>query len=319
MKFATLIGAAAAVSTDVEMEFVKFIAQHGRSYATTEEYNFRLGVFAEKFDFIMQHNAENADDHVVGVNHFMDMTMDEYKKHLGFKKNLNTTRRVTEIVTDVAASKDWRTENAVNPVRNQGSCGSCWSFSTIAAVESAYAQQTGTLSMFSEQMLVDCDTKEDNGCNGGLMDSAFTFLETNKFVTRASYPYTAADGTCTASSADAVAMVSGFQDCKENSPASLVAGLNVGVVSVAVAAGSLGFQLYSKGILKRFCGTQLDHGIAAVGYGTENGTDYYIVRNSWGASWGESGYLRILRTAEEGKPGVCGIQMAASYVTGVTI
>jgi len=175
MKFATLIGAAAAVSTDVEMEFVKFVAEHGKSYATTEEYNFRLGVFAEKFEFIMKHNAENADDHTVGVNHFMDMTMDEYKKHFGYKKNLNNVRNVTTITADVAENIDWRDNNAVNAVRNQGGCGSCWSFSTIAAVEGAYAKQIGTLASFSEQMLVDCDPV-DQGCNGGLMDNAFEFL-----------------------------------------------------------------------------------------------------------------------------------------------
>jgi C1A family cysteine protease len=320
MKFATalLIGAAAAkVSDEVEIEFLKFISDHGRSYATTEEYKFRLGIFAEKFEFIQRHNSENSDDHVVGVNKFMDLTDHEYSKYLGLKKNLNHVKKnSTTLNIEVADSIDWRAKGAVNPVQNQGQCGSCWSFSAVGALEGAYAISTGNLLKFSEQQLVDCSTSFGNaGCNGGWMDQAFEYWEGTKAVLESQYAYTAHDDTCNTSvvTADGVTLVASYHDVTENSPSALVAALNVGPVAVAVNAGSLGFQLYSSGILKRFCGTNLDHGIVAVGYGSDNGTDYYIVRNSWGSSWGEQGYVRILRTADEGKPGVCGIQMAASY------
>jgi len=315
MKFAAaLIGAAAAdVSMEVETAFLNYISEHSKSYATSEEYKFRLAIFNEKVNFIREWNAQELDTHTLGINMFADMTEHEYKKYLGFKPNLNKERKGTRLNITVADSIDWRTKGVVNPVQNQGQCGSCWSFSAVGALESAYAIKTGTLAKLSEQQLVDCSTSFGNaGCNGGWMDNAFEFYETTPAVTEASYAYTAKDGSCQAGG-DAVTTVTSHHDVTENSPSALVAALNVGPVSVAVNAGSMGFQLYSSGIIKLFCGTNLDHGIVAVGYGTESGTDYYIVRNSWGSGWGEKGYARIKRTAEEGKPGMCGIQMAASY------
>jgi len=319
MKFAAaLIGAAAAeVSVEVETAFLNFINEHGRSYATSEEYQFRLKIFNEKLNFIRDWNSQDLDTHKLGINMFADMTDNEYKKYLGYRPNLNKERKETKLNITVADSIDWRTKGVVNPVQNQGQCGSCWSFSAVGALESAFAIKTGELDKLSEQQLVDCSTSFGNaGCNGGWMDQAFEFWETTPSVTEASYSYTAKDGTCQ-SGGVAVTKVTGFHDVTANSPSALVAALNVGPVSIAVNAGSMGFQLYTSGIIKLFCGTNLDHGIVAVGYGTEKSllgsTDYYIVRNSWGTGWGESGYARIKRTADEGKPGVCGIQMAPSY------
>jgi len=313
MKFATalLIAGASAVSHDTEVAFVHYMAEHGKSYATKEEYEFRLNIFAKKLAFIEEHNALNADDHVVGLNAMADWTDHEYKKLLGYKAHQKTANKnVTAPVGDVPASVDWRTEGAVTPVKNQGQCGSCWSFSATGAMEGAYKLSGHDLTSFSEQQLVDCD-KQSQGCNGGLMDFAFTYIEANAADTESSYPYTGRDGSCN-TSISGVAKLTGFSDVTPNDPVALQAALAVGPVAIAVDAASLGWQLYHGGILKRFCGTSLDHGVLAVGYGTEKGQDFWIVKNSWGASWGEKGYLRIARDMSKKAAGVCGLQSQPS-------
>lgn len=193
MKFtaALLIGAVAAIDEDIEIEFLKFISEENKSYATKEEYNFRLNIFAGKIKFIREFNSQDEDSHQVGINMFADMTDMEYKKFLGLRPNVSAVRKEAKLDIEVAASIDWRTSGVVNPVKNQGSCGSCWSFSAVAALEGAYAIKTGTLKSFSEQQLVDCSTSFGNaGCNGGWMDQAFEYWETTAAVEEASYPYT---------------------------------------------------------------------------------------------------------------------------------
>jgi C1A family cysteine protease len=314
----------AAVDQDTELAFINYLAEHNKSYGTKEEYNFRLAIFADKVKVIQEHNAQNTgdSDHRLGLNHMADWSDMEYKKLLGYRprpahhhvKRGHGHHNKHHNKNAAPASIDWRTKGAVTPVKNQGQCGSCWSFSATGSMEGRYQIKTGNLTSLSEQQLVDCSTKQGNqGCNGGLMDYAFTYAEASAMDTEASYPYEGRDGTCHDSKGTAVAKVSSFQDVKTNDPTALMNAVAEGPVSIAVDAAALGWQLYHGGIVKRFCGTSLDHGVLAVGYGTENGTDYWLVKNSWGAGWGEKGYIRILREMKKTGPGVCGLQQQPSY------
>lgn len=216
---------------------------------------------------------------------------------------------------DLPASVDWREKGAVAPVKNQGQCGSCWAFSTVGAVEGINQIVTGELISLSEQELVDCDKAYNQGCNGGLMDYAFDFIKKNGGIdTETDYPYTARDGKCDQNRKKNAKVVSidGYEDVPENDEQALKKAVAHQPVSVAIEAGGRAFQLYESGVFTGLCGTDLDHGVVAVGYGTEDGNDYWIVRNSWGSSWGEAGYIRLHRNANV-TTGKCGIALEASY------
>jgi len=226
------------------------------------------------------------------------------------------------------AAVDWRSHGLVADVKNQGSCGSCWAFSTVVSIEGQHAKSTGTLATLSEQNLVDCvkgvrlpnDTSTCcMGCQGGLMDDAFSYLVSSQhgaIDTEAAYPYTGRSGSCSFDASHSGATVGAWTDVPQGDEDALLdAVATVGPVSIAVDA-SIGWQLYFGGIMHGWlCSSnpkRMDHGVAIVGYGTERGTDYWIVRNSWGAGWGEHGYARVVR----GK-NACGLANAASYPTGV--
>jgi len=202
----------------------------------------------------------------------------------------------------------------VTAPKNQGTCGSCWSFSTTGALEGAWQIATGKLVSLSEQQLVDCST-DNNGCGGGSMDTAFSYLEKSGSCTESSYPYKAKSGTCHETSCTVGApkgSVVGYFDVPTNDEKALMEAVAQQPVAVAIEADQMAFQLYNKGILTKECGHKLDHGVLLVGYGTENGVDYWKVKNSWGASWGEQGYIRLERGSTKTE-GECGIKAQASY------
>jgi C1A family cysteine protease len=302
-----------SVSAEVHQAFIEHVASHGLSYGTQEEFNFRLQQFAKKDAEIKEINASQ-NSFTVGHNLFSTWTDAEYKKLLGFK--MPAGAKQPEIVvldeSNLTDSVDWRTKGAVNPVKNQGMCGSCWAFSATAAIEGHHFIQTGELLSLAEQQFVDCDTSS-YGCNGGWQSNAMTYAEKHGQELEADYPYTARDGQCQASSSKGKVEVSNIAQVTPKSVAQLKAAIAKGPTSVTVEADRSVFQMYTSGILdSTSCGTQLDHAITAVGYGSENGKDYYIVRNSWGASWGDNGYIKI--AAVDGA-GICGIQQVSVWPT----
>ncbi len=299
--------------TQDNIDFANFLAKYGKSYGTKEEFEFRFRQYSQNMAVIRGENSKNDNTFTLSANKFSDYTRDEYRRMLGYKRSNANGGLVKQFPTDnLADSINWVEKGAVTPVKDQGQCGSCWAFSSTGALEGAHFVKTGELVSLSEQQLVDCARTEDMaGCDGGDMYAAFVWVESNPLETEADYPYTAVDGKCVQNAKIAVVQATDASKVTPNSADQLKAALNHGPVSVAIEADTLVFQFYSSGVLNsKACGTNLDHGVLAVGYGTEKGQDYYLVKNSWGGSWGIKGYLKV--AIVEGK-GICGIQMEPVY------
>ncbi|CAD5173193.1 unnamed protein product [Musa acuminata subsp. malaccensis] len=310
---------------EVRRMYDAWVAEHGRVHNALGEREQRFEVFKDNLRFIDAHNADaEAYGFSLGLNRFADLTNEEYRAtYLGTRAG-GTARRLRapsdryrhEAGDELPESVDWREKGAVAAVKDQGSCGSCWAFSTIAAVEGVNKIVTGDLVTLSEQELVDCDSAYNQGCNGGLMDYAFEFIIGNGGVdTEDDYPYKARDGKCDQHRKLAkVVVIDGYEDVPANDEKALQKAVANQPVSVAIEAGGREFQLYKSGVFTGRCGTKLDHGVVVVGYGTENGKDYWIVRNSWSSDWGEAGYIRMERNLNT-STGKCGIAIEPSYPT----
>mgnify|MGYP001341459584 CR=1 FL=1 len=302
-------------------KFIDYQEQFNKQYSVTE--------IEDKFiNFIDNYNKIIENDQF-SINQFMDLSEEQFKEevHLGcFLSEQDYHQSIfgcdsfedndDAIIPD---SIDWRTLGAVTPVKNQGSCGSCWTFSATGAMEGAFQINTGELVSLSEQQFVDC---VDHGCFGGLMDDAFEYAEKNNLCSEDDLPYTAKSGTCDDSSSssedvcDSGLILSSCVDIPSGNETALKVAVSRGPVSVAIEADTSVFQLYSNGIITSdSCGTNLDHGVLVVGYGEEDGNLYWLVKNSWGSTWGDEGYVRIGRTDDPTVlgDGVCGIAMQASY------
>ncbi|EDQ90321.1 uncharacterized protein MONBRDRAFT_1982, partial [Monosiga brevicollis MX1] len=291
-----------------------FKSDYSKSYESEAVEAKRLAAFEANLEFINKHNAEHAQglhSYTVGVNEFADLTIDEFMAlYVPSKFNRTMPYNTVYLPATSEDSVDWRTKGAVTPIKNQGQCGSCWSFSTTGSTEGAHAIATGNLVSLSEQQLVDCSGSFGNqGCNGGLMDDAFKYIISNKGLdTEEDYPYTAQDGTCNKEKeAKHAATISSYSDVPKNNEDQLAAAVAKGPVSVAIEADQSGFQLYKSGVFDGNCGTNLDHGVLVVGY-TD---DYWIVKNSWGTTWGVEGYINMKRGVSAS--GICGIAMQPSY------
>jgi len=297
---------------EYEYLFTAWVNEYGKSYETSEFFN-RFNIFKANLDTIREHNAKN-DSWTMGMNEFGDMTWAEFQSiYVGgtkpvpreYIRSKNYAKESSS--RSIPASLDWRTKNAVTPVKNQGQCGSCWAFSTTGSVEGAHAISTGNLVSLSEQQLMDCASSYGNqGCNGGLMDDAFEFIIKNGGIcSEASYPYKGVQGKC--QTCTEVATISSYVDNPQGNEGDLSTLIQTGPVSIAIEADQSAFQFYSGGVFSAACGHNLDHGVLIVGYGTLSSKPYWIVKNSWGASWGMQGYILMIQGKDE-----CGLALAAS-------
>jgi len=305
-------------------KFESWKRAEGKSYATVEEESAALNAFAANDAIINDVNSKNL-SYWLGHNSFSDMTWEDFQRtHMGElylnSPPKNMVRKHLDLGDKVADAVDWVEAGAVTPVKNQQRCGSCWAFSTTGSVEGAFQIANKQLISLSEEDLVQCDHNGDNGCKGGLMDNAFKWIHMHGIAAEADYPYTSGGGVTgqckAAKEKKPVVTISSFRDVPKGDEDALKSAVAIGPVSIAIEADKSAFQLYKGGVLdNKACGTQLDHGVLIVGFGTDSslGKDYWKVKNSWGATWGESGYIRMVRNKNQ-----CGLANSASYPKGAT-
>jgi cathepsin L len=310
-----LVLAFLAIAFAYEAEWQSFKSAHNKAYYSAEEHNKRFKIFRENLDFIRSHDSEKA-GFTVGMNYFGDLTNQEFRALLNGMNVTVANKPQHYAIKDINApdSWDWRTKGAVTGVKNQGQCGSCWSFSATGSMEGVHFIKTGKLVSLSEQNLVDCSVAEGNeGCNGGLMDQAFQYvIKNNGIDTEASYPYTATGpNACRFSRANVGATITSYHDIPSGSESALLNAVYLNPTSVAIDASHMSFQFYNGGVYyEPACSSsQLDHGVLAVGYGTYQGAAFWQVKNSWGTGWGMNGYIMMSRNRNNN----CGIATAASY------
>lgn len=310
-------------------EWTTYKIEHKKSYDSKVEENLRMKIYMDNKRMIAQHNREYERGHVpykLKMNKYGDLLRHEFVNQMnGFNKSINQQLRAQKLPigstfiepanVELPHTVDWRKDGAVTPVKDQGHCGSCWSFSSTGALEGQHFRQKGVLVSLSEQNLIDCSgSYGNNGCSGGLMDQAFQYIKDNKGLdTEKSYPYEEEDDKCRYNPRNSGASDVGFMDIPQGNERKLKAAVaTVGPVSVAIDASHKSFQFYSEGVYyEPDCSSEdLDHGVLVVGYGTDdNGQDYWLVKNSWGDTWGDQGYIKIARN----KDNHCGIATSASY------
>jgi len=336
---ALLLGVASAWNEEYTMEEVRsmdtlatfkaWCDAFGRSYADLEEASAKYLTWLDNLYVIAETNSQGL-SYKLGLNQFSDMNGDEFRHYVhgddgacfkGEDRAFIANRDGQDMGGDeqesfgtvlAPESVDWSTKGVVTPVKNQGQCGSCWSFSATGAMECVYAIKTGTLNSLSEQELVDCAGRSYgcDGCNGGQMTGAMEYAaKEGGLCSESEYKYTARDGTCRASSCSKKYDANkGYKAVTKHSSSALETATAEGCVSIGIEADQTAFQHYSSGVLTGSCGTRIDHGVLVVGYGTSGSQKYWKVKNSWGETWGDRGYVLICRDCgKNGDQGECGI------------
>eukprot|EP00057_Strongylocentrotus_purpuratus_P035759 XP_801784.2 PREDICTED: cathepsin L1 isoform X1 [Strongylocentrotus purpuratus] len=307
---------------DLDSRWLEWKIAHTKSYTNDMHELERRLVWEENVKMINMHNLDHSlhkKGFRLGMNEYGDMRLHEVRSTMNGYKSSNVTKVqgstfLTPSNIQVPDTVDWRTKGYVTPVKNQGQCGSCWAFSTTGSLEGQTFKKTSKLVSLSEQNLVDCSRTEGNmGCEGGLMDQGFQYVIDNHGIdSEDCYPYDAEDETCHYKASCDSAEVTGFTDVTSGDEQALMEAVaSVGPVSVAIDASHQSFQLYESGVYDEpeCSSSELDHGVLVVGYGTDGGKDYWLVKNSWGETWGLSGYIKMSRN----KSNQCGIATSASY------
>ncbi|OMO92542.1 hypothetical protein COLO4_17499 [Corchorus olitorius] len=294
-------------------EHEAWMSKHGRHYASKAEKNKRFKIFKENFEYVHNFNNEGNKTFKLSINKYSDLTHDEFvAARTGYKNpgNAATSSPFTYAgFTDVPTSLDWKEKGAVTPVKDQGDCA-------VAATEGITQIRTGKLISLSEQQVLDCTTNGNYGCTGGgIKTEAFKYIiQNNGLTTEESYPYTGTQGTCDIEKQESlVADISNFGMVPANNEEELLKAVSNQPVTVSIEASGLEFRHYQSGVLNGYCGTNLDHAVTVVGFGTsEDGIDYWLVKNSWGQDWGENGYIKMQRNVDA-EEGLCGIAIRPAY------
>jgi len=320
-----LVGIACAnvfTPEEINRNFEQFKLKYNRQYSSAVQEDIRREIFAYNLEKIHLHNLQ-ADNGVktyrLAVNNFTDMSNLEFRTYyngLRLQRSVPKSHAGLFVETGKPLPKtvDWRDKGVVTGVKNQEQCGSCWAFSAVASLEGQHALKTKQLVSLSEQNLVDCSSQEGNyGCEGGLMDQAFQYvIDAHGIDTEKSYPYKAIDEKCDFSTKTVGATLKNYTDIPSGNEKALAEAVaTVGPISVAIDASQMSFQFYSSGVYNEpeCSSVSLDHGVTAVGYGTQSGQDYWLVKNSWGTEWGQKGYILMSRN----KNNQCGIATMSSY------
>jgi cathepsin L len=301
--------------------FDEFIVQYEKNYANSAEVDLRRHIYEENVQKILTHNADLTQSYWMDVNEFADLTVEEFTRiYLGNTVTKIGKRREgmpyasfpTVPVSQLPDRIDWREKNIVTPVKNQGSCGSCWAFATTEGVESCVAKETGKLLTLSAQDVTSCTKNPQHcggtgGCGGATAELGFDQVAKGGIALEKDYPYVAQTGTCKTNVPKA-ARVKGFVKLIENNYTDLINAIaNVGPIAVSVAADP--WMMYGGGVFTGCPGAGrnviINHAVQLVGYGADAGKDYWLIRNSWGGSWGERGYIRMLRHSDGDKSKWC--------------